>query len=80
LASDAASELGSLGLRKKSELKRRGIMSKNRGVVIAQPPPGIQWPDRITTVDGTNYTEESVGSPIYRNGDGAMLNLTGTGQ
>lgn len=82
-ASNAAlglgSSLGSLGLRKRSELTRRGIVSKDKGVVIAQPPPGIQWPDLIT-VDGTNCTEESVGSPIYRNQDGAILNLTSMGQ
>lgn len=82
-ASNAAlglgSSLGSLGLRKRSELTRRGIVSKDKGAVIAQPPPGIQWPDLIT-VDGTNCTEESVGSPIYRNQDGAILNLTSMGQ
>lgn len=43
-ASNAAAGLGSslanLGLRKRSEWRRRGIVSKDRGVVIAQPPPG----------------------------------------
>lgn len=82
-ASNAAVGLGSslksLGLRKRSELTRRGIVSKDKGVVIAQPPPGIQWPDRITTADGTNYTEESAGSPIYRDQDGAVLDVTSLG-
>lgn len=83
-AANAAAGLGSslanLGLRKRSEWRRRGIVSKDKGVVIAQPPPGVQWPDRIMMGDGTNYTEESVGSPNYRNQDGAVLNLTGMGQ
>lgn len=78
-AAGLGSSLGSLGLRKRWELTRRGIVSKDKGVVIAQPPPGTQWPDRIT-VDGRDYTEESVGSPIYRDRDGAVLDLTSLGQ
>jgi len=74
----AASSLGGSALqfspRRRSEIKRRGIISRDKGIVFTQPPPGVQWPDLIT-VNGTNYREESVGSPIYRNDEGAVLDF-----
>ena len=55
--------------------QRRGIRSKDKGVVFAQPPGESVWPDLIM-VNGTNYTEESVGSAVYRSEEGLVLNFT----
>ena len=61
-------------LRKRSEYKRRAAFRKEPGVAFLQPPTRIQWPDLII-VNGTNYTEQSVGSPIYQSSEGAVLTL-----
>ena len=58
--------------RKRSEYKRRVVLRNEQGVAFLQPPPRIQWPDLII-VNGTNYTEESVGSPVYKSTDGGVL-------
>ena len=57
--------------------RRRGIRSKDKGVVFAQPPPVAVWPDLIM-VNGKNYTEESIGSSKYVSEDGSVLDLSGT--
>ena len=45
--------------------------------MFAQPPPGSVWPD-LVVVNGTSYTEESAGSPIYRSEDGKVLDFSGS--
>ena len=56
---------------------RRRIRSKDKGVVFAQPPPGSVWPD-LVVVNGTSYTEEGAGSPVYRSEDGKVLDFSGS--
>ena len=57
--------------------RRRGIRSKDKGVVFAQPPSGSVWPD-LVIFNGTSYIEESAGSPIYRSQDGKVLDFSGS--
>ncbi|KAL8788417.1 MAG: hypothetical protein Q9195_007296 [Heterodermia aff. obscurata] len=61
--------------RKRSEYKQRVVVRKEQGVAFVQPPPRTQWPDLII-VNGTNYTEQSVGSPVYESRDGGVLRFT----
>ena len=73
-AADAALKMGgsaSSGLR----LRRRGIRSKDKGVVFAQPPAGVQWPDLIT-FNGTEFRETSEGGAVYRSEDGRVLDFS----
>ena len=62
-------------LRKRSEFKQRVAFRKEQGVAFVQPPSRVQWPDLII-VNGTNYTVQSVGSPVYQNTEGAVLRFT----
>ena len=64
------------GLMRREELMKRGVVSKDKGVVFAQPPPGVQWPD-VITFNGTDYTETSEGSPVYKSADGQTVDFGG---
>lgn len=55
--------------------RRRGIISKDEGYVLAQPPGENVWADLIV-INGTEYKEESAGSPIYTSQGGLVLNFT----
>ena len=57
---------------------RAGFNMGHEGVVYAQPPGVSVWPDLIT-LNGTEYVEESPGSPIYKSAGGEVLNMTVTG-
>jgi len=58
------------------ELMRRGVISKDKGVVFTQPPPEVQWPDLII-FDGKNYTETSPGGSVYKSDDGQTIDFGG---
>ena len=68
---DAAGPSG-FSFRKRSEYKRKLVLRKDQGVAFVQPSPRIQWPDLII-VNGTDYTEQSAGSLIYKNTKGTIL-------
>ncbi|KAL8717331.1 MAG: hypothetical protein Q9225_005423 [Loekoesia sp. 1 TL-2023] len=55
--------------------RRRGVISREKGVVFAQPPGESVWPDSIV-INGTNYVEEGAGSLVYKSEAGEVLNLT----
>lgn len=61
---------------RRGELVRRGVVSKDKGVVFAQPPAGVQWPD-VVTFNGSEYTETSEGSPVYKSADGQTIDFGG---
>ncbi len=63
-------------LMRREELMRRGVVSKDKGVVFAQPPPGVQWPD-VITFNGTDYTETSEGGSVYKSADGQTIDFGG---
>ncbi|KAI4231933.1 MAG: hypothetical protein L6R40_007588 [Gallowayella cf. fulva] len=58
-----------------SKARKRSIRSREKGAVFARPPSVGVWPD-VIVLNGTEYTEESAGSPIYRSQEGKMLNFT----
>ena len=57
----------------------RKVIGGEKGMVFAQPPAKVVWPD-VIEVNGTRYLEESSGSPIYKSESGQMLNLTDPGK
>ncbi|KAL8896236.1 MAG: hypothetical protein Q9207_007802 [Kuettlingeria erythrocarpa] len=58
-------------------VSRRGIISADKGLVFAQPPPDSVWPDLII-VNGTNYTESSPGGSFYQSAEGLTIDFSGT--
>ncbi|KAL8789510.1 MAG: hypothetical protein Q9213_001123 [Squamulea squamosa] len=59
----------------KSKVKR-GISSKDKGTVYAQPPPRWVYPDSVH-VNGSEYMiVNSQDPPVYKDGGGRILNLT----
>ena len=63
------------GVKKRSELRSRGIVSPLKGTVFAQPPPSSVWADQIT-FNGTTYNETGVGSLIYISEAGETLKMS----
>lgn len=59
--------------------RRRAIISEDEGILVAQAPRDSQMPD-VIEINGIEYEAAHSGSPIYRNADGVMLNMTNDGQ
>ncbi|KAL8705164.1 MAG: hypothetical protein Q9201_001701 [Fulgogasparrea decipioides] len=52
------------------------IRSADKGVVFCQAPESAVWAN-VIAIDGTEFTAEGSGSPVYTSADGKLLNYTG---
>lgn len=54
---------------------KRGVISKDKGMVCATAPTLWKYPDLITA-NGTDYTDNSRGDLVYRSEDGEVSDLS----
>ncbi|KAI4169109.1 MAG: hypothetical protein LQ348_007350 [Seirophora lacunosa] len=57
-------------------LRRRGVVSAEKGTVYSREPQRWRWPD-VVVVNGTRYIDAGTADFLYQSAEGQVVNMTG---